>query len=224
MGAIQFIIFIVIFLFSVIIHEVSHGAMANHLGDPTAKMAGRLTFNPLPHLDPVGSIMIPGFLLLINWISGGSGIIFGWAKPVPINPHNFNDQKYGELKVAAAGPGANFALALFFGTIVRFTPQISNSLSAAWQPLITGFLTVALPVVLVNLMLGVFNLIPIPPLDGSHILFTLLPDSLNRVKLMLRRYGMFILLFFIFFLFPLIIPIISFLFSLFTGIGMGAAF
>src|SRR6056297_1059695 len=217
MAIFEFLSLLVIFLFSVIIHEVSHGLTAYYLGDPTAKRAGRLTFNPIPHLDPVGSIMIPGFLLLLNLASGGSTIIFGWAKPVPINPHNFSDQKYGELKVSAAGPGINLLVALIVGTLIRLTPFFRNIIPANLHFFINGFLSVAVPLVLINIVLGVFNLLPIPPLDGSHILFTFLPRSMNSIKRALQRHGMIFLLIFVFFLYPLIIPVISFLFFLFTG-------
>lgn len=201
----SFIFTIIIFLFSVIIHEVAHGAMAEKLGDPTARMAGRLTLNPLPHLDPIGSIIVPLFLILAQ-----SGIIFGWAKPVPINPYNFRDKKYGAAKSAAAGPAANIAIALVFGLLLRFAPWGVSSFS---QNMIMFFSFI----VWLNLLLAVFNLLPIPPLDGSHILFSFLPYRMQNVKIFLNRFGIFILFFFIFFLFPMIIPVISFLFKLIVG-------
>ena len=197
---------IIIFLFSVILHEVAHGAMAERLGDPTARLAGRLSLNPLVHLDPIGSLLLPLLLILT-----GSNIIFGWAKPVPINPLNFRDRKYGSAKSALAGPGANIAVAVVFGLILRFAPLAGTSFG---QNLASIFGLI----VWINLLLAVFNLIPIPPLDGSHILFTFLPRGFDNLKLFLARYGFFILLFFIFFLFPIIIPIIEFLFSLIVGL------
>ena len=106
---------LVVLLFSVIIHELSHGSVANSLGDPTAKYAGRLTLNPLKHLDPFGSVILPLLLFLMQ-----SPVLVGWAKPVPINPYNLRDQKWGHIKVAAAGPLSNIALAVFFGLIIRF--------------------------------------------------------------------------------------------------------
>ncbi|MBU2539960.1 site-2 protease family protein [Patescibacteria group bacterium] len=198
---------LIILLFSVIIHEIAHGFIALLLGDTTAKREGRLTLNPIKHLDPIGSIAVPLLLLLVN-----SGIIFGWAKPVPVNPYNFKDQKYGQAKVALAGPAVNFLIAIIFGIIIRFIPEQANLF---YQNLITTFGFI----VWINLLLGIFNLIPIPPLDGSHILFTFLPDSSQKIKIFFSRYGLFFLLFFIFYLFPLIIPIISFLFKLITGIS-----
>lgn len=173
---------LIVLLFSVIIHELAHGYVASFLGDPTAKYAGRLTLNPIKHLDLFGSIILPVLLFL-----SGSPILFGWAKPVPINPYNFRDQKYGELKVSLAGPASNFALALFFGLILRFIP---NSLLLA-SPGIQIALTY---IVAVNIWLAVFNLIPVPPLDGSWILFSFLPRSLENVKMLMRQYGVVILI------------------------------
>ena len=120
----EYLFLIIILIFSVVIHEVSHGAIANYLGDPTAKYVGRLTLNPLKHLDPLGSVILPLFLILIAKLSGG-GIIFGWAKPVPINPSNLRDKKYGEAKVALAGPASNLSVALVFGLALRFIPALS---------------------------------------------------------------------------------------------------
>lgn len=172
---------LIILLFSIIIHEIAHGSVAYSLGDSTAKDAGRLTLNPISHLDPVGSILLPVFLSILNLP------IIGWAKPVPINPFNFNDQKWGELKVSIAGPLANFAVALIFGLIVMFVS------------LPESFLEIASLVIIYNIALGVFNLIPIPPLDGSHILFALLGERFNNVKKFLYQYGFFILIFLVFF-------------------------
>lgn len=197
---------IIVLIFSIVIHEVSHGAMANYLGDPTAKYAGRLTLNPLKHLDPIGSVLVPFFLIFLT----GRGI--GWAKPVPINPYNFRDQKYGSFKVALAGPGANLLLALIFGLILRFSPLLGflpNVLYSAFSF-----------IVLINMLLAIFNLIPIPPLDGSHILFTFLPDSMQKIKIFLSQFGIFILLFLIF-LFPwffsFLFYIVSWVFILIVG-------
>jgi Zn-dependent protease len=171
---------LLILLFSIIIHEIAHGSVAYALGDPTAKEAGRLDLNPLKHLDPIGSIILPFFLSLLN------GPIIGWAKPVPINPSYFKDQKWGELKVSLAGPMANFTLALIFGLLIKFIN------------LPESFLIIAEIVVIYNIALGIFNLIPVYPLDGSHVLFSLLPDSFNEVKRFLIQYGFIILLFLIF--------------------------
>ena len=198
----------IVLIFSVVIHEVAHGAVANSLGDPTAKFAGRLTLNPLKHLDWIGSFFVPLTLLVL-----GSPILFGWAKPVPINPFNFRDQKYGQAKVALAGVAANFALALVFGTILRLWPEISN-------PVSTGFYALAQEIVVINLVLAVFNLIPIPPLDGSHVLFTLLPASQDDFKIFLQRYGFIFLLILIYFLSPIMDPILQFLYRLIVGVPL----
>lgn len=209
MEVFSLIIIIMIFLFSVVIHEVAHGTMANILGDPTAKYAGRLTLNPLRHLDLFGSVIVPGILILTSIIAGG-GIILGWAKPVPINPFNFRDQKYGSAKAAAAGPSANIFIALVFGFLIRFLPFGESFFS---QNLIYIFSFI----VWVNLLLAVFNLLPIPPLDGSHILFAFLPATMDSFKFFLTQYGFFILLFVIFFFFQWLIPLINYIFSLIAG-------
>ena len=119
---VTFIFILVVLLFSIVIHELAHGSVAYSLGDPTAKYAGRLTLNPLKHLDPVGSIILP-ILLLILALKTGNWIIVGWAKPVPINPYNFKDKKYGDIKVSLAGPLSNILLAIFFGLILRLIPK-----------------------------------------------------------------------------------------------------
>lgn len=203
----EYLFLIVILIFSIVIHEVSHGAVANYLGDPTAKHAGRLTLNPIKHLDPIGSVILPVFLILMAKLTGG-GIIFGWAKPVPINPYNFKDQKYGSAKTALAGPASNLIIALVFGLSLRFFPIVA---------MFPGLQLMFSYIVYINILLAVFNLLPIPPLDGSHILFTFLPLGMENVKIFLSQFGLFILLFIIFFLFRWIIYIINFIFSLIVG-------
>ncbi len=194
MTGIELIILIIIFLFSVVIHEVAHGWVAYSQGDPTAKYAGRLTLNPVKHLDPIGSILVPGFLILMT-VLGAGGIIFGWAKPVPVNPYNFRDQKYGEAKVALAGPFSNIILALTFGLALRFFP-------ALWG--IPGISAIFLFIVQINLILAIFNLMPVPPLDGSHILFTFLGERGREMKMKLSQYGFVLLIFILFFFFQYI--------------------
>ena len=174
---------LLVLLFSVVIHEVAHGSIALYLGDPTAKYAGRLTLNPLKHLDLFGSVLVPLFL----WLSGLP--MFAWAKPVPVNPYNFRDQKWGSLKVSIAGPVANFLIAIFFGFSLRF---FSEYLSEA-------VLTLFSIIVIYNFLLGIFNLIPIPPLDGHHVFFALLPERMSNIKIFLRRYSFLLLM--VFFLF-----------------------
>jgi len=175
---------LVVLFFSIVIHEIAHGSVALHLGDPTAKDAGRLNLNPLKHIDPVGTILLP---LLLLFATQGHGPIIGWAKPVPVNPFNFRDRKWGTLKVSIAGPLTNFLLALIFGLIIRFVPLPEPA------SILFGI------IVIYNFAWGVFNLIPIPPFDGSHILFTFLGDRFLKLKMFLSQYGLFILIFFIFF-------------------------
>lgn len=204
----EWVFLIIILIFSAVIHEVAHGAMANRLGDPTAKYMGRLTLNPLKHLDFFGSFILPALMLLLTQ---GRGPVFGWAKPVPVNPYNFRDQKYGSAKVALAGPGANFAIALFFGLTLRFFPSISA---------ISGLDLIFSYIVYINILLAVFNLLPIPPLDGSHILFTFLPPGSENVKIFLSQFGLFILLFVIFFLFNWVALVVNWIFSLIVGTNL----
>jgi len=203
-----FIFIILILLCSIVIHEVSHGLMADYLGDPTAKLAGRLTLNPLKHLDPIGSILVP-LILIISKV----GIVFGWAKPVPINPFNLRDKVYGQAKVAIAGPLANILVALVFGLMIRFLPFLSSSQIGENLTIIFSY------IVWINLVLAIFNLLPIPPLDGSHILFTFLPERFDNLKIFLVQYQLFILLFFIFFCLHLIIPLVSWIFYLIVGVS-----
>ncbi len=194
-----------VLLMSVVIHEFSHGWMAYRLGDSTAKYLGRLTLNPIKHLDIWGSLVVP-FMVYI--FSGGSAI-FGWAKPVPYNPYNLKDQKYGSAKVAMAGPAANLLVALVFGLTLRFMPFNSVFLEN-----LAGIFSI---IVFINILLAIFNLIPIPPLDGSKILFTFLPSRLEHIRAFLEQYGMFILLLFIFVAFEWLMPVILFIYRIIVG-------
>ncbi len=164
------ILSLVVLILSIIVHEVAHGYAADSLGDPTARLAGRLTLNPVPHIDLMGSIVLPGLLVLTN-----SPIFFGWAKPVPYNPYNLKNVRWGEAIVAVAGSATNILLALVFGLIVRFGGSLG---------LDEATLAVAALIAFVNLFLGLFNLIPFPPLDGFTVLRSALPwhlaSGLNR--------------------------------------------
>ena len=204
MNFLPLLFFFVIIIPSAIIHEYLHGWVADRLGDPTARYAGRLTLDPRAHIDRWGTIIMP---LLLFFLSGGR-FMFAYAKPVPYNPYNLRGGKWSPAYVAAAGPLANFILAYVFGLIIQFAPLPGN---------LTAFLSI---IVYANVLLGVFNLVPIPPLDGSKVLFALLPDSMQRLKITLERYGFVILMVFIFFFFQLISPIIQSLFLYFTG-GVG---
>ena len=213
---ILFLIYISILIFSVIVHEVSHGAIADMLGDPTARLMGRLTLNPLPHIDPVGSIILP-MLLMIPALFGAPVIVFGWAKPVPYNPFNLRYKRWGGAIVGAAGPASNLMLALVFGLGLRFMPFFDN-------PVLGGVAFVFMVIVYLNLLLAVFNLVPIPPLDGSKLLFAIFPNISPKVRFFLERNGFILLLLFIFFGFQLIFPIIGLLFSAITGLPASALF
>lgn len=207
---ILFLIFqLAVLIFSVMIHEISHGYVAEYLGDPTARNAGRLTLNPVKHLDFFGSFLLPIMLFII---SKGS-FVFGWAKPVPYNPNYLKNPKTGAGKIALAGPASNLLLAIVFGILSRLLPVVGYPVDS---PL--GFFFSY--IIYINILLAIFNLVPLPPLDGSKVLFSLLPPGENsaRLEIFLERYGMFFLLFFIFFGFDLIIPIIHFLFGVITGL------
>jgi len=190
---------------SVVVHEVSHGYAASLLGDQTARYAGRLTLNPIKHLDPIGSIVVP-------IITSLAGFTFGWAKPVPVNPYNFRNQRHGELIVSAVGPLSNIALAIIFGLLIRA--------SFAYGFFSPSFITIAATIVLINLVLAIFNLMPIPPLDGSKVLFSLLPIHLQHIREFLERYSFALVLIFIFFVWRLLFPVIALLFGLLTGLSM----
>jgi Zn-dependent protease len=207
MQPIDTIFYIVILIMSIVIHEVSHGFMAEYFGDNTARNAGRLTLNPLPHLDLFGSIILPAVLVLTN-----AGFLFGWAKPVPYNPNNFRNWKLGTLAVAMAGVGANFFIAIIFGLVLRFVP--------GFVEVSAGFYFIISIIVIVNLALGIFNLVPIPPLDGSKILFSLLPDSAAAAMYKIEQYALILLLVFVIFFADILYPVLAFLFHLLTGLAL----
>ncbi len=163
----MFLFTILVLIVSVILHEVAHGYMANYLGDPTAKLAGRLTLNPISHLDPVGSILLPGLLLFSQTLTHVP-LLIGYAKPVPINPHYLTG-KYDEALTAFAGPATNIGIALIFGLALRFMGGPETALTDA-------FVTICY----LNMVLALFNLIPIPPLDGSRVFAALLPGPIGR--------------------------------------------
>jgi Zn-dependent protease len=175
-----------LFLPAIILHEVSHGYVAYMLGDPTAKMRGRLTLNPISHIDPFGTLLLPVLMLLL---SGGT-TAFGYAKPVPINPYNFRgDKRWGMLLTGAAGPAMNLAIATVFGLALRVAlPLLPNT--NVGQVVVQMWGTF----VFLNLMLMSFNLIPLPPLDGSRVVQYFLPDGALRVYEQIERYGFLVIL------------------------------
>ncbi|MDP2655050.1 MAG: site-2 protease family protein [bacterium] len=205
---------LVVLILSVIVHEMAHGYAANSLGDPTARLAGRLTLNPIPHIDIMGSIVLPAILVLTS-----SPILFGWAKPVPYNPFNLRNHRWGETLVALAGVATNFLLAIVFGLIVRFSPIIGLDATAV---------SLAATIAFINLFLGLFNLIPFPPLDGFTALRSALPwhlsSGLNRLEHQVRNAGMLsLILFLIIFSYIFAVPffnLVLWLFSLLTGSGI----
>ena len=203
---------LVILIVSVILHEVAHGYMANWLGDPTARLAGRLTLNPLVHIDLTGSIILPALLVFTH-----SPLLIGYAKPVPYNPYNLPG-KYDEGLVAGAGPATNILLALLFAALIRFggvsmTPEMLSAFST---------------IVYINMLLALFNLIPIPPLDGSKVLSAFLPGGLGRAydsfRASFERIGVLtgtlLILVLFYFLLPSFSSLLISLFSILTGIAL----
>ncbi len=196
----NFIFSILILIMSIVAHEVSHGYAAYVQGDNTAKFAGRLTLNPLKHLEWLGSFFVP----VVSYMLGG--FIIGWAKPVPFNPYNLRNQRWGEALVAIAGPVTNICIAVFFGLILRFA-TLSDPLTY-----------IVSTIVGINLVLATFNLVPIPPLDGSKILFSLFPNKLWELRRNFERYGFVFVLLFIFFLSQYLSPVVGAEFHLITGL------
>ncbi len=178
------IFYIIVVICSLVVHEMSHGFMALYLGDDTAKRAGRLTLNPLKHLDPFGSVILP-LLLAISHLP-----VFGWAKPTPYDPRFLKHPKRDAGLIHLAGPASNFLLALIFAILFRILIAFTES-SVQLDQVLQLFIMI----IVTNLVLGFFNLLPIPPLDGSGVLFALLPPSFNGLETFLRQFGMIILLF-----------------------------
>lgn len=180
-----FIVGGVAIIISITIHEFSHGLAAYLQGDNTARDLGRLTLNPIAHIDPIGTVLLPAILIITQ-----APFLIGWAKPVPFNPLNLRDQKFGSLYVGLAGPLANIVLLLASGMLLRtFLPSLGDG----------NFLVIfLLNLFVINIVLAVFNLIPIPPLDGSKILAALLPSSMSHISMKLEMYGPYILLFVLF--------------------------
>ncbi|MDP2720557.1 MAG: site-2 protease family protein [bacterium] len=198
-----FVILSALVIISVVIsvHEASHAFFANKLGDPTARLMGRMTLNPMAHIDPIGTILIP----LILFIFGG--FIFGWAKPTPINPLNFSHPRRDSAIVAFAGPASNFTLAIFFSILFRILPN-----------------QFFLFFVSINLILGIFNLIPVPPLDGYKVLLGILPREAALRLSVLENYGPIILIIFLFFFIQFFAPLISAAINILLRLLVGTTF
>lgn len=200
------IFYVLILIMSVVIHEVAHGYSAYLLGDDTARLSGRLTLNPIKHLDPFGSVILPLLLIISH-----AGFVVGWARPVPYNPMNLKKGRMSNFIVSIAGIIANLLIAIIFGLLIRFAPTLGISSDAFYQ--------ISAMIVLTNLVLALFNLIPIPPLDGSKVLFSFLPTKYRHIENFLERWGIFFLLFFIIFLWSKVAPIIFIAFSFITGVS-----
>lgn len=192
----ELILFLPVLLFSVVLHEYAHGWMARRQGDDTAYMLGRLTLNPIPHIDPLGSVILPLLLILTR-----APFLIGWAKPVPVNPRNYRNYRRGDILVSLAGIAVNLALAFIATFVLIALVHFARVLPVA-APTLELLAQMAQQMVLINLVLAFFNLIPIPPLDGSHVLYHLLPPRLGLAYRELYRYGMLILLVFMLFLRP----------------------
>ena len=191
----DFLIVIPVLLLSVVIHEVAHAWQALREGDTTARDLGRITLNPIPHLDPVGSIIVP---LVLHFLPGS--FLFGWARPVPVNPRNYRNYRAGDIRVSLAGIVANLGLVVLFAAGLALLPLLDGILPPGSTPGSIAFSALTYGV-LINLILAYFNLIPIPPLDGSHVLYHLLPPALGARYRAIGRYGIAIL-FLMLFVFP----------------------
>ena len=179
----EYLIFAPVLLMSIVIHEVAHAWQARREGDFTADRLGRITLNPLPHLDPFGSVILPLILIFTQ-----SSVFFGWAKPVPVDPGNYRELKAGDIRVSMAGIVSNLALALIFTLVGAGLALVGPG---GVDPIL---LDVCLLAITVNLMLAFFNLIPIPPLDGSHVVYRLLPDPLAAAYRRMGRFGFLIII------------------------------
>ena len=199
------IIYFVVFLLSLTVHECAHAWMAERVGDPTARYLGRVTLNPIPHIDPVGTILFP----LIAYTTGAW--LFGWAKPVPYNPLNLRDRKWGESLIALAGPLSNVLLAAIFLILAKSILQ--TSMAASLGDLIPAVRAILNKGIEINIILAIFNMIPVPPLDGSKVLMNLLPDSVAESYAQIPDWTGFIVLILLMqvgFINALMIPIFQF--------------
>ena len=198
--------FLIILIFSVIIHEIAHGYVAEMWGDPTARLAGRLTLNPISHIDPLGSVILPAMM----YFGSGGSFMFGWAKPVPYNPYNLKNLKWGTVAVGLAGVLSNLFMAVVFGLVIRFADVFG---------IVQGspFYAILLNIILVNILLAVFNMIPFPPLDGARVLFAFLPYRFQYIHDYLEKNWLLFIIFILFFAQYIISPVVSTLFRIIVG-------
>jgi len=208
------IFYIVVLIMSIVIHEFAHGYSAYLLGDDTARLSGRLTLNPIKHLDLFGSVILPLLLIVTK-----AGFIIGWAKPVPYNPANLRKGRMGNFIVAISGIAMNLLIAIIFGLLIRFAPSFGLPLYNPDPLLLHPFYRISSIIVEMNLILALFNLIPIPPLDGSKVLFSIIPSKFRYIENFLEQWGVFLLLFFIIFLWNTVSPVIFTAFSFITGLS-----
>ena len=178
----EYIVYYFCFLFALSVHEAAHGAMADRCGDPSARMLGRVTLNPLPHIDPIGTVILPILLAVSR-----AGFVFGWAKPVPFNPRNLRNIRRDPVLIALSGPVSNLLVAALFVLLSRMTVILTESgvLPVVPPPIFIRFL---FSMILINMILAAFNIIPVPPLDGHYVLMYFLPESGQRA---LERIGPF---------------------------------
>ncbi len=189
-------------LFAITIHEVAHGWVANKLGDSTAKMLGRLTLNPFKHIDPIGTVVVPLAMVLLQ-----TGFVFGWAKPVPVNMRNLNSPRKDMAIVAAAGPISNLIMAVFWVFIFKLGSSVISDPNIA-----KGIMAMGQAGIIINLILFIFNLLPIPPLDGSKVLSGIVPPSVSAIMDKIEPYGLFIVIGLLYFgvLNAIITPVLDF--------------
>lgn len=200
----EILIVLAILIFSAILHEVAHGYIADRLGDPTARLMGRLTLDPRPHIDMWMSFLIP----VMTFVMSGGQFIFGGAKPVPVDPFNLKEGRKDLALVSLVGPLTNIAIAVVAASLIKLLliPGVASSMSLSFTALLYGFLQ---QVVAINILLGIFNLIPIPPLDGSKIFSMILPEETAERYMSFGNMGMFLLLFLMY-----TTPVGSFVFGL----------
>ena len=194
----EFLLFVPVLLFSIVVHEVAHAWQARREGDTTAEQLGRITLNPIPHMDPMGSVIVP----LMLWFSN-SGMMLGWAKPVPVDPSNYREERAGDIRVSLAGIVSNLLLAVLFTLLGSFLVAIGDGVA------IRTLLRMCEWGIFINLLLAFFNLIPIPPLDGSHVLYRLLPPRAAELYRSMGRFGFMAILALVFFFRGLLLVLLT---------------